>query len=256
MRRVKQGAFIIFFFGLLVCIAAAPTFVTHYYNGRLMGSVTLRELPPEEDVQAAAGIWDRLEIVKNARRDGTVYLDYFIDDETWRGEGRNTSLEVLRMLQDQLGWLMADMEIELGEIEELLNGEKMVYVDRERWDMPVGIWHVNAETPDYLVDAYMDEETGMLYDISLYSKYSVFSKQAPENFREAGRTYMGLEAERTEGGGWLDVGVDYNDGDMLRLYIYGSRDDGKAGFVKYTFGEDWTDGLYVVDVTDGTQAVW
>lgn len=262
MRRVKQGVFIIFFFGLLVCIAAAPTFVTRYYNGRLMGSVTLRELPPEEDMQAATGIWDRLEIIENAKRDGTFYLDSYIDDDTQSsGRGQNAASEVLHMLEDQLNWLLADMAIEITDME-LQYSEKKVYVDRERRDMPVGIWQAIAETPDYWIDAYMDEETGMIYDIMLIARNSQFSSSAPQRFREAGREYMNIEAEGGEGNDWLDVGVDYNDADMLRLYIYGSKTEDKDSLVTYSFygfEEGWTDAAasvgrhIIVDVMDGAE---
>lgn len=248
MRKIKQGIFILSFFGLLVCIAAAPAFVTEYYNGRLLNAVTLRELPPEES-QTAVTIWEKLDIVERARKDGTFYMDDYVSivRDTDNGS-RKMLFDALPMLQEQLDRLLESMGIVIEDMEEL-ESTKTVYVDRERREIPVGIWHIIAETPDYdFIDAFMDAETGMLYDISLYSENIVFSKQAPEHFREAGREYMKLDAESKPDGGWLDVGVDYGyGGDFLRLYLYASKNDGEGGFVTYAFNDNWTDAATETD---------
>lgn len=250
MKKIKQGIFIVSFFGLLVCIAAAPTFVTRYYNGRLLNAVTLRELPPEES-QAAVSIRDKLEIVERAKEDGTFYMDdyvRFIESDTLDAERRKLLFETLPMLQEQLDRLLESMGIVIEDMEEL-ESTKTVYVDRERRGMPVGIWHVRAETPDYyFIDAFMDAETGMLYDISLFSENITFSKQASEHFREAGREYMKLDAETNPDGGWLDVGVDFDyDGRWLRLYIYGTKDGGEDSLVTYAFSDNWTNTVMDMD---------
>lgn len=221
MKRVKQGIFILFFFGLMLCIAAAPTLVTNYYNGRLLNTVTLREL--QEKSTDSMGLREKLEVVRRAMEAGTFYKDNFILD----AYGWDSNASMGKLLETELAKLLGGMTLEIKGFQKVY-GEKFIYLDRDESGTPVEIWHISGVTPEYYVSVYMDAETGMICQIMLESLGRVtFSKQSPDYLYQAAQEYMKLDEEENAGSR-LEIGIDYSSHE-LRARIYElNEEDGTA----------------------------
>lgn len=222
MKKIKQGIFILFFFGLMLCIAAAPTLVTNYYNNRLLDTVTLREL--QEKSTDSMGLREKLEVVRRAMEAGTFYKDNFILD----AYGWDSNASMGKLLETELAKLLDGMALEIKGFQKVY-GEKFIYLDRDKSDTPVEIWHISGVTPEYYVSVYMDAETGMICQIMLESRGRVtFSKQSPDHLYRAAQEYMKLDEEENEEGSRLEIGIDYGSHE-LRARIYGlNEEDGTA----------------------------
>lgn len=169
----KQGVIVLALFCILIIITAIPIALFDYNNARMINAYHTVALP--SDLENAAlttaqeyDTFDRLLIAKKSAVEKTDAVVY------WQ-QGSipvEKELELVGIVEQQLAILQ-----ELNALPQLtLQGYyrptifKKTYIDMQNPNAPVNILRIQMHYLDFFLDVYMDEDTYVLYDISILSQ--------------------------------------------------------------------------------------
>lgn len=162
---------VIALFALLVAIMAAPVALLEQGSRTLLGRPTITDMPWEPTVDTHLpepsredGL-ARLQGIKKSREAATMTIVEWSSETMTQSQKR----EVVQTVEEQLGILQ-----NLNALPPLDFSQdfyvaicKQSYMDVENLNNPICIVQVEIAYTDLFVTAYMDEETSLLYEVSL-----------------------------------------------------------------------------------------
>lgn len=169
----KQSVIIIALFCILITITAIPVVLFDYNNARMINAYHTVALPSDSANTALTtaqryDAFDRLMIAKKSAVEKTDAVVYWQQGSV----SVEKELELVGIVEQQLAILQ-----ELHALPQLtFQGFyrptifKRTYMDMQNPNAPVNILRIQIHYMDFFLDAYMDEDTSILYDISILSQ--------------------------------------------------------------------------------------
>ncbi len=184
MSRLKQGGKIAGMFLLLFAIALGPLFFLGQRTRDLIGKVTVKEVQAarleKKQSERVQNLWEQIEAV---REDGTTILAPA--EKLTSHDGLQGTDEIMETMEQQLSLLGSCHGLPAlscsGRQQESVYQE--IYMDRtETADLgepgrTLSVWAIYAEYDDFFLYAFMDTETGALYELDLTAKKEDFLYQ-------------------------------------------------------------------------------
>lgn len=174
MNNLKQNIKILTLFVLLIVVTATPLFLIEFSNERLINQLNIVTIQKEsmddeysENPSTNYNTAERIQVIRNAQNSKTgavteQQLIYLSDEEE-----RNLidSVEAQLAVLHNLGAL-PQFEFP-NEYNTIIS--KTSYINTLNPNNSVGVWFINIEYPNMVVNLQMDTETSILYQVSISS---------------------------------------------------------------------------------------
>lgn len=171
---IKQRFMILFLFCLLIIITITPIALLGFSNSRMIDHPAIVDLPEESLMskeQAAPKSYDTLARIQSTQKSIVEKSSFIVN---WSSEAMSEAQQdkLILTLEEQLLILH-----DLNALPELTFSEeyradiaKKSYMDMQNPNDPINILRINVEYSDLIVSVYMDKETSVLYEVSVYFK--------------------------------------------------------------------------------------
>lgn len=176
MSKHKQNFKIFALFLLLLGIVAFPMLLITYQDQHLQNEIHLYSVESHSDKENTASqysVWDKLQILKSA---------VIISQTKYNAitEYAYSTKDLISAVEEELKHLQTFQAISELEFSEVLQSSflRKTYINNSvSSNLALNIWEIYIEYPDFGVLVYMDEETHVLYAVSVYSTNGGFPSQ-------------------------------------------------------------------------------